>query len=162
MAFLLQLGKGDCACVWPVEEEPLEEPLLEVGGAGDVVVEGGGLTVVEGGGLEVAGGGDVTLVGGDVTVPGGGAEFVGDTEGEITGGDTEGAETGVVKVGRKGVGTVGRLAALVGVTALEAVKAVGTCRGILAENALVVMSMRVKRIDFITICMCSRDSLCRF
>ena len=165
MAFLLQLGKGDCA--WPVEEEPLEEPLLEVGGAGDVVVEGGGLTVVEGGGLEVVGGGDVTPVGGgDVTVLGGGAdlgEFVGgDTAGEITGGDTEGAETGVVKVGRKGVGTVGRLAALVGVTALEAVKAVGTCRGILAENALVAMSMRVKRIDFITICMWSRDSLCRF
>ena len=122
------------------------------------MVEGGGLTVVEGGGLEV-GGGDVTLLGGGADL----GELVGgDTEGEITGGDTEGAETGVVKVGRTGVGTVGRLAALVGVTALEAVKAVGTCSGILAENALVAMSMRVKRIDFIIICMWSRETLCRF
>lgn len=54
-------------------------------------------------------------------------------------------------VGKELVGMVGS-AAPDGVTALDAVNAVGTCSGSLAERALVIISITVKRVDFIAIC----------
>ena len=90
-------------------------------------------------------------------------------DGGIEGVEADGATDGflcvprvgrVDVVGKADIGTVGS-AALEGVIALDAVNAVGTCSGSLAENALVVMS--IKNInDFIAICLYLRVSLYHF
>ena len=144
MALLLQLGKGACA-------GPDEVGLP--GGAGEDGRDGAG--VFEGvatGGLLGVGGVDpngLAVVGESEVLPLGGGADLGEFTGEPRGEDLEGAGTDVVRMGRMGVGTVGRAATPAGVTALEAVKAVGTCSGILAEHALVAIIMITQRNDFI-------------
>ncbi len=140
MALLLQLGKG--ACAGP-DEAGLPGGAGENGRDGVGVFEGVVTGVLLGvGGLDGGLPGGV-LGGVEGGLLGGGADL-----GEVTVGGTEGAETGVLAVGRN-VGRAGSGGTPAGVMAFEAVKAVGTCRGILAENALVAMRRKVKTRDFI-------------
>ena len=134
MALLLQLGKG--ACAGP-DEVGLPGGAGEDGRDGAGVFEGVATGVLLGVGGVDAGGFEV--IGETEVLPLGGGADLGEFAGDPTGRDLEGAGTDVVRVGRTGVGTVGRAATPAGVTALEAVKAVGTCSGILAEHALVAI-----------------------